>query len=160
MVKAKAIMTENVITISDGSSVADAAKLMLSKHVKNLLVVKNGMPIAIVAENDLIRGSLSENPVKAKIKSIMSKNFLPISPQTSYQFIIKKLKDGKIKKFPVVDNNRLVGIITETDIVDATRDFTRFHRIMQEIILTVFGLVTAFFLFFFSPLGQSIFGRV
>ncbi len=149
MVKAKAIMTENVITISEDSSVADAAKLMVSKHVKNLLVMKNGMPIAIVTENDLIRGSLSGSPAKAKIKGIMSKNFLPVSPQTSYSFIIKK--------FPVVGNDKLVGIITETDIVDATRDFTRFHRIMQEVILTVFGLVTAFFLFFFSPLGQSVF---
>ncbi|MDP3765150.1 MAG: CBS domain-containing protein [Nanoarchaeota archaeon] len=157
MVKAKAIMTENVITISEDSSVADAAQLMVGKHVKNLLVMKNGMPIAIVTENDLIRGSLSGSQAKAKIKGIMSKNFLPVSPQTSYSFIIKKLKEEKIKKFPVVDNDKLVGIITETDIVDATRDFTRFHRIMQEIILTVFGLVTAFFLFFFSPLGQSMF---
>lgn len=161
MIRARAIMTENVITISEDSCVADAAKLMVSKHVNNLLVVKNGMPIAIVTENDLIRGSLSEeSPAKAKIKGIMSKNFLAVSPQTSYSFIIKKLKEEKTKKFPVVEQNKVVGVITETDIVDATRDFTRFHRIMQEIILTVFGLVTAFFLFFFSPLGQSIFGRL
>ena len=62
-----------------------------------------------------------------------------------------------IKRFPVIENEKVLGIITETDIVDATRDFTRFHQIMQEAILAVFGLVTAFFLFFFSPLGQSIF---
>ena len=160
MIRARAIMTENVITISEDSCVTDAAKLMVSKHVNNLLVVKNGMPIAIVTENDLIRGSLSENPAKAKVKGIMGKNFLAVSPQTSYLFIIKKLKEEKTKKFPVVDKNKVVGVITETDIVDATRDFTRFHRIMQEIILTVFGLVTAFFLFFFSPLGQSIFRRL
>ena len=73
----------------------------------------------------------------------------------SPKFLVKKLKEEKMKIFPVVEKDRLIGIITETDIVDATRDFTRIHQIMQEVILTVFGLVTAFFLFFFSPLGQS-----
>jgi len=87
----------------------------------------------------------------------MSRQFLVINPNTNYSFLIKKLKEEKIKKFPVVENDKLIGIVTETDVVDATRDFTRFHRIMQDIILTVFGLVTAFFLFFFSPIGQSLF---
>ncbi|MCH8329014.1 MAG: CBS domain-containing protein [Nanoarchaeota archaeon] len=156
MIKAKTIMTENVITINENSTITEAAKLMVNKHVTSLLVTKNNMPTAIVTENDLIRGSLN-NPKKVRIKNIMSKNFLIIGPNATYPYILKKLRKEQIKRFPVVENNKLIGIITETDIVDATRDFTRFHQIMQEIILTVFGLVTAFFLFFFSPLGQSIF---
>lgn len=156
MIKAKTIMTENVITINENSTITEAAKLMVNKHVTSLLVTKNNMPTAIVTENDLIRGSLN-NPKKVRVKNIMSKNFLIIGPNTTYSNVLKKLRKEQIKRFPVVENNKLIGIITETDIVDATRDFTRFHQIMQEIILTVFGLVTAFFLFFFSPLGQSIF---
>jgi CBS domain-containing protein len=157
MIKAKTIMTENVITINENSALTEAAKLMVGKHVTSLLVIKNDMPTAIVTENDLIKGSLNKNPRKVRIKDIMSKNFLIIGPDTTYPYILRKLRKEQIKRFPVVENNKLVGIITETDIVDATRDFTRFHQIMQEIILTVFGLVTAFFLFFFSPIGQSIF---
>ncbi len=157
MIKAKTIMTENVITINENASLTEAAKLMVDKHVTSLLVIKNNMPTAIVTENDLIKGSLNKNQKKVRVKDIMSKNFLIIEPDTTYPYILKKLRKEQIKRFPVVENNKLIGIITETDIVDATRDFTRFHQIMQEIILTVFGLVTAFFLFFFSPLGQSIF---
>jgi len=91
----------------------------------------------------------------AKVKDIISKNYFIVDPTTNYSHLIQKVKHENIKIFPVVEKDKLIGIITETDIVDATRDFTRFHQIMQEVILTVFGLVTAFFLLFFSPLGQS-----
>ena len=158
MIKAKIIMTENVITINENASMLEAAKLMVSKHVDSLLVTKNNMPTAIIVKNDLIKGLINKNPSRIKVKDIMSKNFFITNPKTSYPYLLKKLRKEHIKRFPVVENNKLVGIITETDIVDATRDFTRFHQIMQEVILAVFGLVTAFFLFFFSPLGQSILG--
>ena len=88
----------------------------------------------------------------------MDKGFMAISPLTKFSDISKALKEGKIKRFPVVQNEQLIGLITETDIIEATRDFTRFHQIVQEVILTIFGLATAFFLFYFSPLGASIFG--
>tara|TARA_Y100000310_G_scaffold255534_1_gene263022 strand:+ start:12352 stop:12825 length:474 start_codon:yes stop_codon:yes gene_type:complete len=155
MIKARAIMTENVITINDSATLTEASRLMVNKHVKSLLVMKNKTPIAVVTQNDLIKGSL--NKISSKVKGVMNKKFLVVEPDASYAYLIKKLKNEKIGKFPVVENNNLVGIITETDLVEATRDFTKFHQIMQEVILTVFGLMTAFFLFFFSPLGQSIF---
>ena len=154
MIRAKTIMTENVVTVDETASLKEAANLMLNRHVSTLMVAKDSKPIAILAENDLVKGFASKKA--GKVKDVMSKNFFSINPETTYTFIIKKLKEGKIKLFPVMENNKLIGIITETDIVDATRDFTRFHQIMQEVILTVFGLVTAFFLFFFSPLGQSL----
>lgn len=156
MIKARSIMTENVITAKEDSTIAEAASLMVRKHVKNLIVTKDSTPISIVTQRDLIKGSLNKNPGKVRIKSIMNKNFLAVNPDTDYSLIAKKLKEGGISRFPVVEHDKLVGIITETDIIDATRDFTRFHQIMQEIILAVFGIVTAFVLLYFSPLGQSI----
>lgn len=158
MIRARTIMTENVVAVNETASLKEAAKLMLNKHVSTLMVTKDSKPIAILTENDIVKGFAGKKA--GKVKEVMSKSFLTINPETTYTSIIKKLKEEKIRLFPVAENNKLVGIITETDIVDATRDFTRFHQIMQEVILTVFGLVTAFFLFFFSPLGQSIRGSL
>lgn len=156
MVKARSIMTENVIAVEQDATIDEAARLMINKHVKSLVVAKGSRPVAIVTQRDLIRGLL-KSPGRVRVKSIMGENFLAVSPDADYSFLVKKLKEGKISKFPVVENGKLAGIITETDIIDATRDFTRFHHVMQEVILAVFGLVTAFVLFFFSPLGQSLF---
>lgn len=155
MIKVKNIMTKEVITISQNSSIKDAAGLMTSKSVSGLVVVDKNKPIGVVSENDIIKGVVSK---KKNIKDIISKEFITISPTTRFNDIVKSLKDKSVRKFPVVENNKLVGLITETDIIEATRDFTRIHQIVQEAILAIFGLATAFFLFYLSPLRASIFG--
>ena len=155
MMKAKTIMTENVVAINENVTVAEAAKTILNKRVSSMLVTKNSYPVAIVTMKDLINGIVNISP-KVKVKDVMTKELLVINPDTNYSYIVEKLKKEKIKRFPIVENNKLIGIITETDIIDATRDFTRLYQIMQEVILAIFGLVTAFFLFFFSPLGQIV----
>lgn len=154
MIKVRNIMTKEVITISQNSSIMDAAKLMALKGVSSLVVTDKNKPIAVISENDIIKGLVSK---KTRVVDAMSKDFSIISPYTKFSEISKTLKDKKIKRFPVVENEKLVGLITETDIVQATRDFTRFHQIVQDVILTIFGLATAFFLFYFSPLGATIF---
>ena len=153
MIKVKNIMTKEVITIRPGSTIKEAAQLISAKSVSSLVVVENSKPIAIVSENDIIKGIISN---KKSVKDVMSREFMSIPPSAKFSEVNRHLKEGKIKRFPVVENDKLIGLITETDIIEATRDFTRFHQIVQEVILAVFGLVTAFVLFFFSPLGQSI----
>lgn len=155
MIKVKNIMTKEVIAIQQDARITDAANLITSKSVSSLVVVDKGKPIAIISENDVINGILSK---KTKVKEVMSKNFMLISQMTKFSEISRHLRDGKARRFPVVENDKLIGLITETDIIEATRDFTRFHQIVQEVILAVFGLATAFFLFYFSPLGASFFG--
>ncbi|MBS3101530.1 CBS domain-containing protein [Candidatus Woesearchaeota archaeon] len=154
MVKVKNIMTSGVVSIAPDSSIMEAAKLIASKSVSSLVVMEKSKPIAIISENDVIKGVLSR---KAKVRDVMSKNFMIISPSAKFADIMKHLREKKIKRFPVVENDKLTGLITETDIIEATRDFTRFHQIVQEVILAVFGLATAFFLFYFSPFGASFF---
>lgn len=155
MIKVRDIMTRGVITIRQNSSVTQAASLMASKSVSSLVVVDKGKPIAIISENDIIKGVISK---KTKVKDVMDKEFMAISPLIKFSEISKCLREKKIKRFPVMENGKLAGLVTETDIIEATRDFTRFHQIVQEVVLAIFGLATAFFLFYFSPLGASVFG--
>ncbi len=154
MIKIKNIMTKEVITINQGSGIMEAAKLIASKSVSGLVVVEKKKPVAVVSENDIIKGIIAK---KGKVKDVMSKEFIVISPLTRFSEIVKSLREKRIKRFPVVEKGKLIGLITETDVIEATRDFTRFHQIVQEAILAVFGLATAFFLFYFSPIGASIF---
>jgi len=157
MIKAKAIMTENVATVKDSANAAEAARLLLKNKVSTLVVVDSkNRPVAIVTDDGLIKGTLKKSLQSVKVKDIMERDFGKIGPDEPYRKILARQKKGRISKFAVVSGNELKGLITETDIVEATKSFTRMHQIVQESILAVFGLVTAFFLFFFSPLGQSI----
>lgn len=155
MIKAKNMMTKEVVTITKDSSVLEASKLLTSKSVSSLVVIENNNPVAVVSERDIIKGTLSK---KTKVNDIMNWSFIVIPPDLTFYQITKMLREKNIKRFPVVDNAKLIGIITETDIVEATRDFTRLHQIIQDVILTVFGIATAFFLFYFSPLRTAVFG--
>ena len=155
MIKIRSIMTKEVITIPKNLSVLEAAKYMVSKSVSSLVVVDKDKPVGVISENDIIKAILSK---KTKVSDSMNKEFMEISPHSRFSKISKQVRQGKIKRFPVVEKGKIVGLITETDIIEATRDFTRMHNLVQETILAIFGLATAFFLFYFSPLGVYFFG--
>jgi len=160
MITIKNIMTENVITTDPNKTIFEASKLMVNKNISSLLVTKYKKPIAIMTENDIIKNVLlkGNNTDKIKVKDVMNKNFKIISPDSKYIDVVHDIRRNKIKRFPVVDERGiLVGLVTDSDVVKATRDFTKIHQIVQEVILAIFGIVTAFFLFFFSPLGTSMF---
>ena len=155
MIKIRSIMTRDVVTISQNSTIAEAAKSMSSKSVSSLpVVIDKDEPIAIITEKDIIKGVVSRQKL---VKDIMNKEFKVISPNTGYSEVIKFLTDEKVRRFIVMENEKIAGLITETDIIEATRDFTRLHQIVQEAVLAIFGLATAFFLFYFSPYRILIF---
>ena len=155
MIKVQNIMTQDVITMPPSSSIMEAARLITSKSVSSLVIIDKNKPVAVISESDIIKGITSK---KTKVKDVMDKKFMAVSPKTNFSEISRALRENEIKRFPVVENEKLIGLITETDIIEATRDFTRIHQIVQDVILTIFGIATAFFLFFFSPLRQVIFG--
>ena len=155
MIKVQNIMTQDVIIMPPSASIMEAARLITSKSVSSLVIIDKNKPVAVISESDIIKGITSK---KTKVKDVMDKKFMAVSPKTNFSEISRALRENEIKRFPVVENEKLIGLITETDIIEATRDFTRIHQIVQDVILTIFGIATAFFLFFFSPLRQVSFG--
>ena len=155
MIKIKNVMTKDVFTTSKESRIVEAAKLMASKSVSGLVVVDENVPIGVVSENDVVRGFVNGSK---RIGDVMSRDFVTISPYSRFSDILIFVGEKKIKRFPVVENGHLVGLVTESDIIESMRDITRYHEFTQDMILTVFGLATAFFLFYSSPLGMLFFG--
>ena len=121
---------------------------MLDKAVSCVVVVDDNYPVAVVSHNEVINGILNK---KTKIKDVMSKEFANVSKEMKLTEINNMMKEKKLKRFPVVENNRLIGLVTETDIINSTRDIIKIDLIIQESILIIFGFTTAFFLFYFSP---------
>ena len=112
-------MVSNVITIETNAFVMDAVKIM-NQHVIGCLVVnKKGSPIGIVTERDLLRRLLakSKNPKKTKVQEIMSKPLIVVKPETEVEEVIKLMFDRKIKKIPIVEGGKLLGLVTFTDLL-------------------------------------------
>ena len=111
-------MVTNVITISPDSSVVEAAKKMIDKDLGGLVIIEKKKPVGIITEHDFL-GVVAKmpNPIEVKVKDIMSSPLITISPNSSILEAARLMNESKIRKLPVKDNEKLVGIITAEDIV-------------------------------------------
>ena len=121
-------MTRRPITVGEDASVEEALQLMHSEHIRRLPVVdKHGKLVGIVSELDLLKVSPSpattlsiyEIPyllAKIKMRDIMTREVITVTEDTPLEEAARIMADNKIGGLPVVRGDKLVGIITETDL--------------------------------------------
>ena len=131
-------MTANPYTIAPETSISDAVALMKNKGVKRLPVVKEGQLVGFLTHNQLLAvspspaTSLSRHEVdyllfKTSVESVMSKDVITTTPDTLLEEASLLLRNHDIGGLPVVEGDKLVGIITEQDIFDAFMEIMGFH---------------------------------
>jgi len=122
------VMTKNPITIDSETLVVDAQRIMKENNIRRLPIVDKGKLVGIVTKHDLLEASpspatsLSIHELnyllsKMKVKEIMRKNPITISPDTPFEEALRIGQEKKVGAFPVLENGKLVGIVTESDIV-------------------------------------------
>ena len=119
MIDIKKFMAKPVITITKDKNIETAAKLMVKKDVSCLIIVsKTKKPLGIITERDLIKKHLAEgrNHQETKVADIMTKKLFTSSPKTTIINISKLMHKCNVKRIPIVEKNKLIGIITATDI--------------------------------------------
>ncbi len=117
------IMQKNVITLEHDKSALDAAKLISEKDISFLVIVKEGKPIGVVTERDFVRKIDSEDKQSSKVSlsDIMSYKFRWVEPTTNIEDAVQKMVNANIRRLVVLENEKLVGVITQTDLADFLR---------------------------------------
>ena len=116
----KEIMTTNVKTIRPEDSVKLLAETMMKNQIGSLVVVEgSGEVVGIATERDIIEDVilLGKDPEESKVKDIMTKDLIAVNPDITLEEAAEVMVNKKIKKLPVIDKGRLVGIITATDLI-------------------------------------------
>lgn len=128
----KEIMTKNVVTIDADASVFDACMMYKEKKVGCLVVVKDETCAGIATERDLIERSICQHrdPENTKVSEIMSRNIKIVYTLDTVEKALETMKLYKIKKLPVISSEKVVGIITITDIAEARPDLSK--RFMES----------------------------
>ncbi len=115
------IMTEAVTTISSAATVADAIELMQRQGIRSLLVERRQqeMPFGIVTERDIVYTVVARghDPEKVIVQDIMRQPCIPLEPDLTIQEASQLLSDTGLQRAPVVQNGRLLGVISVTDIL-------------------------------------------
>lgn len=112
------VMIREVITIDENATVKEAADIMNKFEIGCLIAIKKGKAVGIITERDLLKRVISElkDANKTKVKDVMSSPLVVVEPNMDLEEAVKLMFQMKIKKLPVVDGKRLVGLISLTDI--------------------------------------------
>jgi acetoin utilization protein AcuB len=122
------VMTRNPITVDPETLVLDAQRIMKENNIRRLPVVDKGKLKGIITKHDLLEASpspatsLSIHELnyllsKMKVKEIMKKDPITFAPDAPFEEALRLGQEKKIGAFPVVENEKLVGIVTESDLV-------------------------------------------
>lgn len=126
-------MTANPFTVDSGATVPDAIEMMQTHGITKLPVLRDGKLCGVVSQSDINRAlpsdatSLSFGEVayllsKLKIYKIMKKNPPTISADAMLEEAAIVMRDSKVEILPVMDEGKVIGVITESDVLDAFID--------------------------------------
>ncbi|GAA3856804.1 CBS and ACT domain-containing protein [Tessaracoccus defluvii] len=133
-------MTANPFTVTPDVSIPDALAVMEEHGVRHLPVVDAGAVVGVISRNDIAAASPSKATTlsaqeatylisKLRVAKVMSRPAVVISPDALLEEAATVLRDGKIEMLPVVADGALVGVITESDILDAFIDILGFRDV-------------------------------
>jgi len=130
--KVSKLMSRKLITVSPDDSVERAVQLLQQRGVRHLLVLKDGRLVGIVSDRDLKRALDSAKARKKKllnlggiffllepftVREIMTRDVVSIDPNSTVQTATSLMVEMKFGALPVVKSDKLLGIITETDLL-------------------------------------------
>lgn len=120
MTKVQDLMSSDVVTISSSARLAEAARLMRDNDVGMLPVMDGSNFKGVVTDRDLVIKGLASQGESASVGSIASHDITSVSPGDDAKDAEKKMSQNGVRRLPVVDNGRLVGVLSVGDL--AVRD--------------------------------------
>jgi len=127
----KEAMKTNIVKVEPTITVLEAAILMKKRRIGNVIVVEKKQPVGILTESDILKKVVAEGK-SAKdvlVKEVMSTPIIVIDPYVTLDEAVKTMGKCNVRRLPVIENNELIGIITQKDI---SRMSPILHEISRE----------------------------
>ena len=114
----KDVMVKEIVTVNPTTKIRDAVELMNKNQIGCLVVTRKGKPVGIMTERDVLKKIVCrcKNPEQTRVSEIMSKPLIVGRVDMDWLEAVKLMLDRNIKKLPILDDERLVGLVTLTDI--------------------------------------------
>ena len=109
-------MTREVITVDVKEKVETALRLMVKSDVGSVIVTEEGRPVGVITERDVTRSSIHGNQLLAlPVTKLMSQPVQTASPDTEIWRTFEIMIRLGVRRLPIMNGNRLIGIVTEKD---------------------------------------------
>lgn len=117
MARVEKIMTPDVISLDCSRTAREAAALMAEKEVGSVIVTKDGKPFGIVTHSDIVRwAGLRQKLLDATLEGSVSQPLITVGRGATVEEAANVMIQNQIHKLPVVDGDKLLGIVTITDL--------------------------------------------
>ncbi|MEM5801857.1 MAG: CBS domain-containing protein [Candidatus Aenigmatarchaeota archaeon] len=118
MVLVRNIMRREVVTAKPNITLKEASKVMTSLKIGSLVITQNDKIIGILTGTDILKAIAENKDVDTTLaEEIMKKNVITIDADEKIETAANLMVENRIKKLPVVDNGKLVGIVSASDII-------------------------------------------
>lgn len=134
-VQVKEVMTDGVIAIEKDKTVVQAAKLLEEEHIRGLVVVEEGEAVGVIVCRDIVYQVVAEgkDPSNTKVSQVMSTDLIVAEETELLDDVAMAMVRNGISRVPVVRNDMLVGILTQSDIIRAWPGFAEIIGEEQEL---------------------------
>jgi len=124
MAQIRDIMQKNVITIEHDKTAHDAACLISEKDISFLVIMKDDVPIGVLTESDFVKRLCARDKKASEviISEIMSNKFRWVNPETEIEDAIQKMLNNNIRRLLILDDDKLIGVLTQTDLTEFLRN--------------------------------------
>ncbi len=130
--KIRDVMVQKVVAVDENSSVKAAVDVMNKFQIGSLIVLGNGKAKGIVTERDFLKRVIAEgkDAANTKVKDIMSSPLIFLGPDADLEKAVNLMFEHQIKKLAIINADKLVGIVTLTDIA---RVHPRIIKMLKEL---------------------------
>lgn len=112
-------MSQRLITIHPEASLAEARVLLEQHRIRHLPVVEAGRLVGILTDRDIRSAASTSSLERVKAAEAMTRNVIPVDPETRVQEAAKLMLTHRIGAVPVLRGGQVVGILTTTDLLKA-----------------------------------------
>ncbi len=133
-VAVKEVMTDGVIAVEKEKSVVEASKLLKEEGIRGLVVVDEEEAVGVVVCRDIVYDIVStgQDPKNTKVEDIMSTDLIVAEEDEVLDEVAMAMVRNNVSRIPVVRNDMLVGILTQSDIIRAWPGFAEIIGEEQE----------------------------
>lgn len=117
--KIRDLMTREIVTITKGCLITEAAELMKDKDISCLVVTRGDVVEGIITERDVLRKIVANQKIfhQIQVNEIMSDAVITIEDKSNIHDAIILMEDNHIRRLVAVRNDKMSGLITQTDLV-------------------------------------------
>ena len=135
MAHVRDIMQKNVITIEHDKTAHDAASILKEKEISFVVIIKEEKPAGVISERDIVQKVAAEDQKASSvfIEDIMSKKFRWVSPDTPIEDAVQKMLNNNIRRLIILENEKLAGVITQTNLAEFLRSKLLINRMLDNI---------------------------